>query len=401
MTAGNATTKLYLADSYTHAFKARLLRCEKTRDGRLAAVLEETFFYPESGGQTGDRGTIAGVGVVDVWEDADVVLHEVTEAVQPGPVSCALDWGRRFDHMQQHTGQHVLSRAFIQAGGLNTISFHMGDDACTIDLDGHPDSAVVGEVERLANTVIEENRTVHIRVLSPDELEDAALRRKLPEDVKEVRLVEVEGFDTIGCCGTHVRRTGELGLVKVLKHERVKGASRVTFKVGRRALGDYATKHDIVKELSGRFTTSIEGVVDKVAKLSEQGQNDRKRVQKLSKRLAALETRELMAAAVDCGGLKLIARVLPGYDEDYLRLLSSQLKTEARTINVLANDAGVVVCNASKDAAVDFSRSAIDPARAGGGSGGGKGGFAMVKLVTGASTEAFVAEVIERVKAEL
>lgn len=402
MTAGPPTTKQYLTDPYKHSFQAQLLRCESTDDGRFVAVLDESFFYPESGGQAADRGTIEGVAVLDVWEDeAEVVYHQVESELVTGPVKCSVDWPRRFDHMQQHTGQHVLSRALIEVDGHNTISFHMGDEACTIDLDGDASQRALDSAERLANTVIHENRAVHIHNMSPDELEDVTLRKKLPEGVTEVRLVEIADFDTIGCCGTHVRRTGELGVLKVLKQERVKGTSRITFKVGGRALRDYASKHNILKDLAVRFTTSVEGLADKIEKMSVEARANRKQVQKISKQLAMFEARDLIESASEHGGVKCVVRLLGDYEETYLRLLSSELKHVRGTINLLGNDDGVVVCNASMDLSVDFSESVIEYAKAEGGSGGGKGGFATVRLPAGAPVETFLAQVLERIKARL
>jgi alanyl-tRNA synthetase len=361
------------------------------------AVLDETFFYPESGGQLSDRGSIAGITVLDVWEDGDVVCHRLEAAVRPGAVECVIDGEHRFDHMQQHTGQHVLSRAFIEVAGLNTVSFHMGEDACTIDLDGDVAEDMLNAAERVANAIIWDNRPVHVRTVSKDKLDDAGLRKKIPEDVTDVRLVEVADFDVIGCCGTHVRHTGELGLIKVLKHEKVKGAARVSFKVGKRALDDFAVKHGVVKTLSTRFTTSVDGIVDKVAKLQGESQQNRKELQRLSKRLAAREAGDLVDSAEEHGGVRCIVRLLSGYNAEYVRTLSSELKTVSRTMNMLATDSGAVVCNAANDVEVDFSL-VIEQAKELGGSGGGKGGFATVMLPDGHSPEAFLAGAFEALK---
>jgi alanyl-tRNA synthetase len=281
MSPGVPTEKLYLTDPYTVSFEASVLSCTPRSGGGYAVVLNRTFFYPESGGQLSDRGTIAGRAVVNVWEDeSGSVFHALEEPVEPGVVQGEVDAARRFDHMQQHTGQHILSRALIEAGGLHTVSFHMGDDACSIDVEGpEPSQETLDAAEALANTVVWEDRPVTVRTMPRDEVVERSLRKSIPEGVTEVRLVEVEGFDVIGCCGTHVRRAGELGLIKVLKHEKTKGAYRVYFKVGRRAFADYREKHETVRQLAMRFTTSVSNLTEKVEKLQADHQRIRKQFQ--------------------------------------------------------------------------------------------------------------------------
>jgi alanyl-tRNA synthetase len=395
-----STKKLYLEDSYTVSFQATLLSCQTLDDGRIAAILDQTCFYPESGGQLADRGVIEDVDVGDVWEDeSEIVYHELTATLPPGPVRCRADWDRRFDHMQQHTGQHVLSRAFIEIAGLDTASFHMGAEGCTIDLEsGELTDEAIDEAEALANAVIWQDRDVIVKTVGPSELKDTDLRKKLPDNVAEVRLVEVDKFDVCGCCGTHVRRTGELGAIKVLKHEKVRDSYRVSFKVGQRAFRDFRDKHDIVKTLANRFTTSVEGVADKVEKLQAEVQRYRKDMKKLSKKLAGLEAGSLLEAAEVHGDWRVIARVFSDYDDNYIRALSSALKTAKGTINIMGSAAGMVVCNASADVQIDLSNWVIEYAESLGGSGGGKGGFATVQLPKGASVEEFVARVVDKVK---
>lgn len=394
------TKKLYLEDAYTDSFQATLLFCSELPDGRFAAVLDETRFYPESGGQLADRGTIEDVEVFDVWEDGDEVIHHgLKERLSPGPVSCRADWDLRFDHMQQHTGQHILSRAFVETGNLQTISFHMGDDTCTIDIVG-PELTedVLRSGEKLANDVVWQDREVLMRTVTPSELKETSLRKKLPDGIEKVRLVEIDGFDVIGCCGTHVRRTGELGLIKVLKHEKSKGAYRVSFKVGWRAFRDFGEKHEIVKRLAKRFTTAIDGLDEKIDKLQAEGQRDRKKLQRISKRLATYEVEELLGTARTHNGRRYVVCMLADYDEGYLRMLASELKSKENTISMIGSDNGVVICNASVDIEIDFSRPVIERARSLGGSGGGKGGFATVRLPKEVPVTGFLEQAFEEIK---
>jgi alanyl-tRNA synthetase len=394
------TEKLYLNDPYTASFQASVLSCAADDQGRQVAVLDRTCFYPESGGQPSDRGTIGGVRVLDVWEDdSGGVFHQVEGPISPGPAECRVDWGRRFDHMQQHTGQHILSRAFIEVAGLETVSFHLGEETCTIDLDGGAVSDdIAARAEELANSVVWENREVRVIVRSPDDMADGELRKAVPDGVEEIRLVEVADFDTCGCCGTHVRCAGELGMIKVLKSEKAKGANRVYFVVGKRAFADFVKKHDITRRLANRFTTAVESVEDKIEKLNAEHQRLRKDSQKTAKKLAEFEAARLHAGSERVGNRAFIVEVVSDASEEYLRLLASNLKSYDETISLLGTREGLVICNASKDIDIDLAAPVVERAKALGGSGGGKGGFATARLPGGVSTEEFLKEILGDVK---
>jgi alanyl-tRNA synthetase len=393
------TEKAYLQEPYTTSSRASLASCEMLADGRIVARLDSTIFYPESGGQLADHGAMGDAEVIDVWEEGDVVYHTLSQEIPSGEVNCEVNWVRRFDHMQQHTGQHVLSRAFIEIAGLKTVSFHMGDESCTIDVEGGTiDEGILEKAEDLSNAIVCENREVLVRVVPLAELGDVALRKSLPDDVDDVRLVEVSGFDVIGCCGTHVRRTGELGVIKVLKYEKAKGAHRVFFKVGNRALMDYREKHEIARRLANRFTTSVDCLEEKIDKLQGEGQGYRKSLQKMSKKLAALEARELVENARIVGGRRFIVELLAGYNEEYARQLASELKLQPNTISIVATDQGTVICNASKDIAADISTPLVERAKSVGGSGGGKGGFASVRLPDSVSVATFLEDAFSDIK---
>jgi alanyl-tRNA synthetase len=306
------TEKLYLDDPYSTVFESAVAGVEEDAEA-LVVTLDRSLFYPDSGGQLSDRGKLAGLEVIDVTEDdSGVVYHRLQ---RPSPqatlktkrVEGLVDWDRRFDHMQQHTGQHVLSRAFIQAGGLYTVSFHMGDDSCTIDLEGQGfDDNVARRAEAIANSIVVANRAVTVKTVPVEQVDRAELRRSIPEGVTDARIVTVEGFDDIPCCGTHVARTGELGVIKVLKSENVRGNQRVYFKVGGRAFADYVEKHDILQNLSNRLTTAPSDIAAKVEKLGAENQRFKKDTRRLSNRLAALEKGAVVAGAVETAGVRLV-----------------------------------------------------------------------------------------------
>ncbi|CUT05723.1 alanyl-tRNA editing protein, partial [Candidatus Kryptobacter tengchongensis] len=227
------TQKLYYNNSYTTQFKSKVIDVKKY-NGKIALILDKTYFYPTSGGQEHDTGFINSARVVDVIElDNGEILHVIDGDVPSGDVECKIDWDRRFSNMQQHTGQHILSRAFEILLNAETISSRLGDDIGTIDLDIETLSYdKVHEVENLANQIIWENRDVKIHYVDDTEISKFPLRKQ-PKVSGTIRIVEVRDFDFSPCGGTHVSRTGEIGLVKVKRWERVKGGlTRVDFVCG-------------------------------------------------------------------------------------------------------------------------------------------------------------------------
>ncbi len=386
------TQKLYLEEPYQTAFEATVVAARALDADTSEVVLDRTLFYPESGGQLADAGALGSARVTNVEEgDDESVVHTVKgDAPRAGKVAGTIDWARRFDHMQQHTGQHVLSRAFIEAAGLPTVSFHMGDDTCTIDLDGSGfDDAAARRAEDLANRVIEENRPISVRLIPLAELDELELRRKVPAGVTIARIVSVRDFDAIPCCGTHVRSTGELGLVKVLRAERVKQLHRVHFKVGQRALDDYREKHGIVQALANRLTTSSADLMHKVERLADESQAAGKRTKQLVQRLAEAQKPSLLAGATQVGAHRVI--VYRDADAALVRALATELQSEPGTIALLGADDGTVVCATARDLTLDLATTAAALARELGGSGGGKGGFAQLKLENGARVDELLA----------
>ena len=384
------TQKLYLDHSYDTVFEANVESTRPAQPGVSAIVLDRTLFYPESGGQLSDRGTLGGVDVIDVQENGDVVEHLVKGEVSTvAPLRGAVDWPMRFDHMQQHTGQHILSRAFIKTDKLDTVGFHMGDETCTIDLDGpSPDAAAIARAEDLSNQIINENRPIDIKTMPIEQVDMSELRRKVPEGVTMARIVTVRDFDVIPCCGTHVKSTGELGMIKVLKTEKVRNFHRIHFKVGVRAFADYRDKHAVLQELSQRLTTAPLDVNAKVERLVEDSRAADKRLKNLVQRLAATEAQRLLSESAG-------ARVIVHCEADaaLARALATEMQKAPGTIALISADDGSVVCVSSHELGVDLATPASALARELGGSGGGKGGFAQIKL----SPEK-VSEFIERMK---
>src|SRR5712691_1207639 len=251
------TERLYRSDPYLLDFQARVV-ARREDEGRPAVVLDRTAFYAESGGQPWDLGTLGGASVVAVIEKGDEIIHVLDRPLEEGAdVRGRVDEARRRDHRQQHHGQHLLSRAFVDLHRASTVSFHLGRDVSTIDLDRETGEAAVRAAESRANEVVWEGRAVTVRVVS--RAEAAAAGVKVPDEAGDaVRLVEAAGFDLQACGGTHPRSTSEVGVVLVLDHGRYKGGSRVRFVCGHRAVEAFRRRTVLLTELATVLSSSLE-----------------------------------------------------------------------------------------------------------------------------------------------
>jgi alanyl-tRNA synthetase len=229
------THRLYYTDSYLSRFDATVIEITSTA-GRTGVVLDRSAFYPTSGGQPHDTGTLGEARVVDVFDrDDGAIVHVIEGPVPSGAVSGTVQWDRRFEHMQQHTGQHVLSAAFQRACGVRTVSFHLGAETATIDLAREVTAGEIASAETAANEAIWKDLPVTIRFADAADAAVLPLRKETAR-TGSLRIVEVEEFDVSACGGTHVARAGEIGLVAVSGWERFKGGSRLEFRCGVRAL---------------------------------------------------------------------------------------------------------------------------------------------------------------------
>ena len=248
------TQRLYYSDSYLRFFSAKLLKQAQGPEGWMV-VLDQTAFYPTSGGQPHDLGKI---GDIDVWNvvenEHDEIQHWLRQPLEKGrEIHCMIDWARRFDHMQQHSGQHILSQAFLRAAKLETVSFHLGANYATIDLATESLSAgQLHHAEDLANIIVYENRPIRVRTVSPNEVSSLGLRKESRREGL-VRIVEIQDFDLSACGGTHVRTTGEIGGIFVRKLERVNRQARVTFVCGRRTVEASRNDLELVEAVARKF----------------------------------------------------------------------------------------------------------------------------------------------------
>ena len=264
--------KLYYIDSHMKAFTATVTSCEKNGD-RFEVTLDRTAFFPEGGGQLGDSGVIGGVRVFDTHEKNGEIKHYVNQTLETGKTyDCAIDWETRFRRMQNHSGEHIVSGLVHKKYGYNNVGFHMGSDFVTIDFDGELSWEQLLEIERDANRAVAANYKVTATFPAEDVLKTLEYRSKL-ELTENVRIVEIENTDICACCAPHVKRTGEIGMLKVMNYQNYKGGVRISILCGFRALEAFRQKCDIISELMGIFTTNQEAIVDNVTKLKAVNQS--------------------------------------------------------------------------------------------------------------------------------
>ena len=291
------TQRLFYDDSHIRNFTATV-RAVRDRDGGHWIALDQSAFYPGGGGQPPDRGQIGGQPVLDVAESEGDIWHRTDGNAAIGAnVECAVDWPRRFDHMQQHTGQHILSRAFVEVARADTRSFHLGEEVVTIDVDhAGPDPALLGRVEERANQVVWEDRPVLTHVVTLEEARRFPLRK--PPDVEgPVRVVEVSEYDWSACGGTHVGRSGEVGVLLLLGAERYKGGTRISFVAGGRALRRSREIGDLLRGVCLEFTSGESDLLKAVARLKQDRERLERRLKPLLRESLEREAGSLLGAA--------------------------------------------------------------------------------------------------------
>lgn len=352
-------SRLYYDNAYLCKFTASVLD-HTTYGGRPAVVLSQSAFYPTSGGQPHDYGTLNGVAVVEVVTagDAAPVLHITEQPLHADTVQGVIDWQRRFDHMQHHTGQHILTRAFIETANAPTVSFHLSENSVTIDLDHANLTPVeVDTAEDLANRIIVENRPVRAWFPNPDELTALRLRKISDKVTGAVRVVDIGGFDVTACGGTHVAYTGEVGLIKVIRLDSTKGKTRVEFRCGQRALVDYRAKNSLLHNLMGQLTTSWEQIPDVLDKLREENKALNRALRTTQEELMGYQAERLWQTAhmTTPNGLVVVTMISHDYTPRDLQQLANQLVTHPSTVAILGihGESGHLLVARSADVNID------------------------------------------------
>jgi alanyl-tRNA synthetase len=344
------TERLYYTDSFLTEFEARVVAVSREAED-IAVTLDRSAFYPTSGGQGFDTGWLELSGttglqrirVKDVAENEQTgdVLHMVeggAQDLQPGAaVRGTIDADRRRDHMQQHSGQHVLSAAFERLYGFSTVSFHMGDESCTIDLAGDAVSPKqLQSVEKLANEVIADDRPVEIRFATPDEARALGVR-KIPATVRDrLRLIDVRDFDLNACGGTHVRSTGQIGAILLRKTEKVKQGVRVEFVCGLRAVGTARRDFETLTDAAAVFSAHIWDVSQQARKSLDEIKSAQKAQHHLLEEVAELQAEQLLQVAQSRAEYKLVAQFFPDRDLAYIKMLTQKLTRNRNAVALLA-----------------------------------------------------------------
>ncbi|WP_238655837.1 alanyl-tRNA editing protein [Paenibacillus piscarius] len=263
------TRKLYYDSAYIQDWSTTITSAVEREDG-VYVTLAETAFYPHGGGQPCDTGYIGELSVLDVVLEDKEVFHKVAQLPEQTEVHCRLDWDRRFDHMQQHSGQHLLSAVFLKLHQAMTLSFHLGSDYATIDLDlPELSAAQMAEAEQEVNRQIYLNRSIASYFVSAEEMAKLPLV-KLPKVTEDIRIVEIEGVEHNACGGTHVSATGAIGMIKLLRCDKQKGHVRITFLCGSRALAEFNDQARVLGELSAKFNTGKDEIMDRIGKWEQE-----------------------------------------------------------------------------------------------------------------------------------
>ncbi|MBE2238155.1 MAG: alanyl-tRNA editing protein [Caldilineaceae bacterium] len=376
------TKRLDYFDPYQQRFEAEVVTLLE-RGGKPAVVLNQTCFYPTSGGQLHDTGRLGDVAVVDVIAEQGVVLHVLADAPScavSDVVTGSIDWARRYDHMQQHSGQHLLSQLLHQRFGFETVSVHFGREESTLDLDVPAiDPAMWAEVEREVNTLAYYGLEIRAYFVDNRELAKLPLRRP-PAVSGQIRIVEIDGYDYSACGGTHVRTTAEIAPIKLLRQERRRAQTRLTFLCGMRALRDYQQKHHLLLESAALFSTEPSAVPAMTQRLQNQVRDLQRQTASLQEQLLAYEVAELLAGARRSNGMALVEFLSADRPADVLKQMAALLCAHSQVVGLLASTAGdkltVIFCR-SDDLTLQVGDLLRDTLAAFGGRGGGRPEYAQ------------------------
>jgi alanyl-tRNA synthetase len=395
LTISQESTRLYYTDAYVTSFEAEIVD-RLNWQGRPAVVLDRTAFYPTSGGQPFDTGEIGGARVIDVADADDGRIVHVIEGGEGNrpDVRCRVDWARRFDHMQQHTGQHVLSAAFERTAGIRTESFHLGTETCTIDVSATVSSEAAAAAEREANRVVWQNLPVTVRFIDEADVPRLALRKPPPSRSGVLRVIEIEGVDLSACGGTHVARTGEIGLVGIVSFERYKGGTRVEFVCGGRALSRFRQAHDALAASARQLGCAHGDVPAGLDRLQTESKQQRNALREAQQEVSELRGAQLRQLAVRRGNLSVVARHLAGLDAAALKALAAAVASEPGHVAIVcAGDPVNVVVARGPAGEVDSSAVIRALIARFGGRGGGRAELAQAGGLSGPPDEILAAAV--------
>lgn len=391
------TERLYQLDSYITEFEGRIMKKEKTEEG-IRIILDNTYFYPTSGGQQCDQGLMDNIRVKEVKEEGEEVIHILENEPKSEIVHCIIDKARRYSFMQQHTGQHILSHCFLERMDAPTLSAHMGETRNTIDIKvSFLNWQDIIEIENLANEIIFKAIPVNIHFFSS--IEECSFRlRKEPKFEGRLRVIEIEGIEASACGGTHCRNTREVGLIKVVDFERYKSGYRIEFQCGDRALKDYQNKCILVHTLKIELNSPEEQLINNVRRIKENEHNQKKEIESLNwnylELLSELIVKEHMQSSE-----KILIREFKGYNLDNLKRIASIIsdKIEVPIIFFSRGERTNLIIARHKGGNYSIKKEALKILNQYNWRGGGSEDMIMGAL----STESNIEELIEKIKEKI
>ena len=379
------TSRIYYTDPYCRGFEASVTKAF-VHDDRPAALLDRSAFYPTSGGQPFDTGKLFEVGrasaieVIETIDFDDDVVHILSAPAAEGTmVRAEIDWTRRFDHMQQHTGQHILSAAFDRLFENRTVSFHMGSDASTIDLQREASWEQIARAEGEANRIVSENCEVAIRFVTSEHAAALPLRKE-PAREGTLRLIEVKDFDLSACGGTHVSRTGAIGSLVVTAAEKFKGGTRVTFACGSRAIRAFQSLRDAVAGSVRLLSVLPRELPAAIERMQAETKDLRRTLRRFQEALASHEAARLIGASeIGSGAALIIVEALDGWDTTGLKTIATHIAAQANAVVALfsTESSYPVVIARSPGMSVDATAVVNELRTRFGGRGGGKADLAQ------------------------
>lgn len=398
------TDRLYFRDSSLLEFSTTVLEVKPTERGDCV-VVDQTAFYPTGGGQPNDTGTLGDVRVIDVFEDEAGAIYHVVETpglLAPGQaVTGAVDRARRLDHLQQHSGRHVLSQAFVQTCGAETRSFHLGAQTSTIDIEmNSPTDELMRAAEDLANDIVFEDRPMRVHLVNEEEAAKLPLRKE--SAVRgNVRVIEVEDFDWSPCGGTHAARTGQIGSIAIRSYERAKKMTRVEFVCGARALAEYRLANKAAFAVARLFSAERDSSPELVDRTIHENKALKKRVRELVELAMSAEAAEMLSAATASVGFKVVQAVFDARDLEEVRMLASKIVQREPSVALLAtkdNEAARLVFARSASLAQNMGQLLAEACEALGGRGGGKPDLAQGGGPNVHKVEEAIRAAVEKVK---
>jgi alanyl-tRNA synthetase len=402
------TERLYYRDSFLRDFDAHVISCEGSHTGHATetspswrVTLEQTAFYPTSGGQPHDTGSLGDAAVVDVFEQEDgTVVHVTDRELAPGPVRASVDWPRRFDHMQQHSGSHVLTAAFLALFNIPPVSYHMGKTVSTLDV---ATSSISDEqlenIERFVNEIIFEDRPIHVRYGTAGELATLGVRKE-SEREGILRAVEIQGVDIQACGGTHVCRTGQIGMILVRRMKKVRENWRVEFVCGQRARREARADFALLEDISQRLTCGPDTIHAGITRILNERNAGNRMGQRYLAESAALQAQVLLAKEREqheADPPRTVTGILADADMEYLRSVATNIITEPGVVALLGSEAnGSIVMAKSEGVYGDMNALLREAVKSCGGKGGGTKEFAQGSVPEGSDLSRILRHAAER-----